>query len=155
MTQLRELVTPFTASMVKTPPSGHGRYVSHNDYVQRAISVIGPHDFHIVELIRGLAPGIKTEKNEWPAREDAVLGCLATLEVLIDGKQHSITEPGDVDNPAMNHDGSNAKVAASDAYKRCWMRLGLGLHLWCDSYWLDVQLDKVETAEKALTEGAE
>ena len=37
------------------------------------------------------------------------------------------------------------KNATSDAFKRCWMRLGLGLHLWSgSSYFLDRQLAKSE-----------
>ena len=142
-TQLRQLAEPFPKAMIKAPaPGKFGSYVPHNDYVQRALSIIGAHDFALNDLIRGYAPEIKTDRNEWPERFDAVVGVTATLMVLIDGVHHEVTEVGTEDNPAMHHDAINAKNALSDAYKRCWMRLGLGLHLWCDSYWLDKQLDK-------------
>ncbi len=152
-TQLRQLVEPFPKAMVRAPaPGKFGNYVPHNDYVQRALSIIGAHDFALNDLIRGYAAEIISKdrdgkvKNTWPERFDAVVGVTATLVVMIDGVHHEVTEVGTEDNPAMHHDAINAKNALSDAYKRCWMRLGLGLHLWCDSYWLDKQLDK-DTAD--------
>jgi hypothetical protein len=40
-------------------------------------------------------------------------------------------------------DGERLKHAASDALKRCAMRLGLGLHIWAQgSYFLDKALEK-------------
>ena len=53
-----------------------------------------------------------------------------------------VTEVGDVEHPGGNN-GSNLKNAASDALKRCAMRLGVGLHLWSqDNYYLDRALEK-------------
>src|SRR5690606_18331783 len=53
-----------------------------------------------------------------------------------------VVEVGDVEGAAAQDDGANLKEASSDAFKRCWMRLGLGLHLWSgDDYFLDKQLD--------------
>ncbi len=144
MTQLRELATPFTGPFIdKAPGKGGGEYVSHSTINERALSVVGPHSFEVVELIRGYAPEMVTTNKTYPARDDAVVGCLARLTCIVDGQEVSVVEVGDVDNPAMNLDGPNAKNASSDAYKRCWMRLGLGLHLWsADRYFLDRQLDK-------------
>ena len=147
MSDLRKLAEPFPASIIKKPaPGKYGDYVEHNDYVQRALSIVGPCTFGVVDLIRGHAAGIGCNAGEWkyPPRDNAVVGVVAELTATVDGKEVTITEIGTEDNPAMGHDAVNAKNALSDAYKRCWMRLGLGLHLWCDSYWLDKQLDKEE-----------
>jgi len=133
MTQLHELSRPFPPEYVKAPPQGkHGDYVPHHIVEQRALQIVGPHSFQVTEPIRGYAEQVKSKTSDkiWPARDGAVVGCLATLTVTIDGHMVSITEVGTEDTPAMNHDAENLKRAASDAYKRCWMRLGLGLHLW-------------------------
>jgi hypothetical protein len=142
MTQLRELAQPFGASLVSKAPQGkYGDYVKHSTVTERALSVVGPHSFEVVQLIRGVAA--KVGQSE--ARDNAVVGCLARLSVTVDGHDIQVMEVGDVENPAMNNDGRNAKDASSDAYKRCWMRVGLGLHLWSgDSYFLPAQLDKNE-----------
>lgn len=147
MTQLFELSRPFQAPHVKPPAQGkHGDYVPHHIVVQRALSVVGPHSFNVTEAIRGLAPPVGKNKDgsyKYHQRDNAVLGCLATLTVTIDGTMVSVTEVGTEDQPAMGTDAENLKNAASDAYKRCWMRLGLGLHLWSGAdYFLDKQLEK-------------
>jgi hypothetical protein len=133
-TQLRELAEPFPASLVQNPPQGkQGAYVKHNTYNERLLSIVGPFDFEVLEPIRGATK----------SRPDAVVGCLARLTVTIDGERHTIVEVGTEDHPDNGHDAKNLKNAASDALKRCAMRLGLGLHLWSQSdYFLDKQLDK-------------
>lgn len=130
MTQLRELSTPFKGHLVKAPPKGKfGDYVSHSTVNERALSVVGPHSFEVVELIYDA--------------ERTVVGVLARLTVEIDGQAVTVIEVGDEEHPDPKHNGANAKNAASDAYKRCWMRLGLGLHLWSgEDYFLAAQLDK-------------
>jgi hypothetical protein len=61
---------------------------------------------------------------------------------MVDGDFVTITEVGDVEHPSGNN-ASNLKNAASDALKRCAMRLGVGLHLWSqDNYYLDKALEK-------------
>jgi hypothetical protein len=64
------------------------------------------------------------------------------LTCTIDGRQVRVEEVGDVgDVHNWPHDGARLKDAASDALKRCAMRLGLGLHLWAqEHYFLDRQL---------------
>ena len=55
---------------------------------------------------------------------------------------NNFEQKGDGNEPRKN-DGSNAKHAESDAFKRCAMKLGLGLHLWAgEEYYLDKQLDR-------------
>ena len=150
MTQLHELSRPFSGQYVKKAPKGKfGDYVPHHVINQRALSIVGPHSFGVSDVIRGLAHAIggkvdgKFVDDKWPARDGAVVGCLATLTVTVDGTEVTITEVGTEDQPAMHTDAENLKTAASDAYKRCWMRLGLGLHLWAQGdYFLEAQLTK-------------
>ena len=141
MTQLRELATPFPDRLVHPAPQGkYGDYVSHSTVNERALSIVGPHSFEVVEVIRD------TTGN--------VAGVLARLTVKIDGREVTVVEAGDEEHPDKKKPGEALKNAASDAYKRCWMRLGLGLHLWSqEDYFLDRQLDKnAEEEAEALRE---
>ena len=62
------------------------------------------------------------------------------MQFLIDGMVTVIDEIGECERPGQN-DGLNAKNAVSDAVKRCAMRVGLGLELWCqETYVLDKAL---------------
>lgn len=155
MSELYELSRPFPESMVQKPPKGKfGEYVPHYDVNQRALSIVGPHSFALEDLIRGHAPAVG---DKFPARENAVVGVTASLNVIVDDTHVNIVEVGTADNPAMSTDAENAKNALSDAYKRCWMRVGLGLHLWARNYWLDTQLEKKEghASVKALYDSGE
>jgi len=142
--QLTELSTPFPKELIKQPaPGKHGTYVKHSTVNERLLSAIGPFDFEVIEVIRGRAEEVVGKNQTWAAREGAVVGCLARMTVNIDGRPTTVTEVGDVEEPAMNNDGRNAKDASSDAFKRCAMRLGLGLHLWSqEKYFLHSQLVK-------------
>lgn len=153
MTQLRDLATPFKGALVKAAPKGKfGSYVSHSTVNERALSVVGPHSFEIVEVVRGWADAVTINKGKdnertFPPRE-AIVGCLARVSCWVDGHMVSVVEAGDVEGAASQEDGANLKEASSDAYKRCWMRLGLGLHLWSqEDYFLDKQLDKYARSE--------
>ncbi len=128
--QLYELARVFPASLVKSKPGKFAAsYVEHSVISQRLLEVVGPHDFAIERIVTN--------------PDGVVVGCTATLTVTIDGKQVSITEVGDVERPDPSANGSNLKTAASDAIKRCAMRLGVGLHLWSqDNYYLDKALEK-------------
>ena len=148
MTQLRDLAEPFPSKLVKQPPQGkYGSYVSHSTVNERGLSIVGPFSFQVTEVVRGHAHEVTVKKGKpdektYPARE-AVVGCLATLTVNVDGRIVVVTEAGDVEGAAAQEDGANLKEASSDAFKRCWMRTGLGLHLWSQGdYFLDKQLDK-------------
>ena len=137
MSDLRNLATPFASRFVKPPPKGkHGDYVSHDVVNQKALAIVGPHSFEIVELIYD-----DTRK---------VVGVLGKLTATIDGREVTVVEVGDEEQPQQGNSASNAKKAASDAYKRCWMRLGLGLHLWSgDDYELPAMLDYYTKPEVA------
>ena len=134
MSQLYELSRPFPESLVKQKPGKFAAsYVEHSVISQRLLEVVGPHDFAVDRVLTS-ADGV-------------VVGCTATLTVEIDGRRVSITEVGDVERPGDNN-GTNLKNAASDAIKRCAMRIGVGLSLWSqENYYLDKALAKREPAD--------
>jgi hypothetical protein len=142
VTQLSELAKQFTGKYVKTKPGGFAAsYVEHGDITQRLLQVVGPFDFRVIELIRN------------PQGE--VEGALASLTAEVDGRSVTVVEVGDVENPGSKNNGARAKDAASDAIKRCAMRLGLGLHLWCaDHYFLDKVLEGSPVVAEADREAA-
>jgi len=130
--QLYELSRPFPESLVKQKPGKFAAsYVEHSVISQRLLEVLGPHDFAVERIVTNA--------------DGTVTGCTATLTVEIDGRRVSVTEVGDVERPGDNN-GSALKNAASDALKRCAMRLGVGLHLWSqENYYLDKALEKRKT----------
>ena len=158
LSQLQQLAKPFPPALIKEAPQGKfGDYVPHSAVTERLLSIVGPYNFHVEDLIRGEAPMVigkdhTADNPKYPARSDAVLGVTASLTVFIDGNPYTVTEIGTVDDPAMNHDAANAKNAASDAIKRCAMRLGLGLHLWSqEMYFLDKQLAQLAVEDGGLS----
>lgn len=146
--QLKKLAQPFPATLVKPPAQGkYGDYVSHYTVTQRLLEIVGPFSFEVTQTIRD--------------NDGTVTGVVAKLTVTIDGRTVSVSEVGDVDNPHVENkkgeevhtDGSRAQLAASDALKRCAMRLGLGLHLWAgDDYYL---FAKLQERERQATETPE
>ena len=129
MEQRYQLSRPFPETLVKAKPGKFAAaYVEHSVISQRLLEVLGPYSFTVDRPVTNA--------------DGAVVGCLATLEVTIDGQCVRITEVGDVEHPSPNN-GSNLKNAASDALKRCAMRIGVGLHLWSqENYYLDKALAK-------------
>lgn len=124
--QLTRLVQPFNPKLVHANPGGGGRgeYVSHSAVVEKLLAVVGPFSFEISQVFRGPVKG-KADLGE------VVVGCTARLTCRIDGQVVTIEEVGDCEQPAnWPHDGARMKDAASDAIKRCAMRIGVGLHLW-------------------------
>jgi len=144
-TLLQALAEPFPDKLIHDPPPGkYGRYIKHSDVTQRMLSIVGLHDFSVDVPVRGYAPAITTANNEWASRDNAIVGVIASMTITdTTGIKHTITEVGTEDNPAMGTDAENLKNATSDAYKRCSMRFGLGLHMWsAESYFLSSQLAK-------------
>jgi hypothetical protein len=129
MNDLAQLVRKFPESLIKQKPGKFAAdYVDHATINARLLEVVGPFDWHIDAPITN-AEGI-------------IVGCTATLHLVIDDLHVSITEVGDVEHPGPNS-ASNLKSAASDAFKRCAMRVGVGLHLWAgDAYYLDRAMEK-------------
>lgn len=151
MSQLKDLAAPFDDRLVQRKPgSSGGDYVSHSTVTERALSIVGPYSTEDVQLIRGYAAEEKTTKRTYPAQDGVVVGVLVTIRCVVDGREVRVTEAGDVENPLQKgNDGARAKDAISDAVKRCWMRLGLGLHLWSqEHYVLDRVLERNESVKE-------
>lgn len=131
MKQLRELSKPFAAKLIEKKPGGTGGdYVSHSTVTERALSILGGYSIEDVELIK--------------EADGMVTGALVQIACEIDGNRVRMIEAGDVENPTRHKtNGARAKDAMSDAVKRCWMRLGLGLHLWSqENYFLHAYLTR-------------
>jgi len=151
---LAKLAAPFPGGFIQRTPSGGGRggeaYVAHHVVNQWLLGILGPFDFELVQVIRGdvaAIPGDPNARSErWrqgtPALHDVVVGAVYRLTAEIDDRRTVIEEAGDVEDPHnWKHDGARLKQAASDALKRCAMRIGLGLHLWAqEHYVLDQRL---------------
>jgi hypothetical protein len=138
--QLTRLAKPFPSDLVKKAPQGkYGTYVEHSVYTQKLLAIVGPYSYKIVQVLYG------------SGTEPQIEGCVAELTVEVDGRTVSVQEAGDCEHPEQKKtEGDRLKDASSDAFKRCCMRLGLGLHLWAQgSYALYGQL----MAEEAKTDG--
>lgn len=144
--QLRKLATPFPSTYVERKPGPSGAdYVAHHVVEQALIATLGsiPRQ-EVVQIIRGYAPEVQTKSATYGPFPDAVTGVVLRLSCEVDGREVVVEEVGDVEQPAMKDtDGARLKDAVSDAYKRCAMRMGLGLHLWAqEHYFLPQSLDK-------------
>jgi hypothetical protein len=137
--QLRALVRPFPSRYIKANPSGGGTYVAHEVVTQRLLHAVGPFSTTVDQVIRGDVDGIEPNPDGKSMRAKAghapltnvVVGVLLRLTVTIDGREVTVTEVGDCEQPHnWPTDGARMKDAMSDAIKRCAMRLGCGIHLW-------------------------
>jgi hypothetical protein len=106
--------------------------------------------FEIKEVLRSEVPAKQTKSGE-KAGGFFVTGCVGRLSCTIDGQPVVIEEAGGVELAGLKDgDGERLKHAASDALKRCAMRLGLGLHIWAQgAYFLDRAYEK--QAEEAAS----
>ncbi len=136
MSQLSELARTFPESHIKSKPGSYSApYVDHAVINQRLLQVVGPFDWDVREFI--MSP------------EGLIAGCVGTLTCEIDGRRVTVSEVGDVANPKPAN-GENAQIASSQAFKRCAMRLGLGLHLWSgELYFLDKALGESSGSREA------
>lgn len=165
MTQLRDLAEPFPDRLIKRNPSGGGEYVKHSLVNERLLAIVGPFSWEHVEILRGDAPGkapnprgsSERARRGTPDLHNVVVGCVWRLTVEIDGRTVHIEEAGDCEEPHnWPHDGARLKDATSDAFKRCAMRPGLGLHLWSqEHYSLYKSLGDSATPETAGSGGAQ
>ena len=145
MRDLTKLLHPFPAKWVKDNPSGYGSYVAHPVVQQRLMDVLGSVDTQMVEILRGHTKDFT---------EPVVVGVVLRMTAVVDGRTVTVEEVGDCESPKnWPHDGARAKDAFSDAYKRCAMRLGVGLHLWAqDAFYLSEKMlkqDEVPAADAA------
>lgn len=137
--ELMDRLKPFPTRLIHENPSGGGTYVKHSVVVQRLLALFGSYDFEVVTILRGHVAGkapnpngnSRRAKEGSPPLEDAVVGAVCRLTVVIDGSPVRIEDVGDCEEPHnWPHDGARLKDATSDAIKRCAARLGIGLHLW-------------------------
>ena len=131
MTMLAALARPFPRSLISQTPQTGKRpsfdYVAHAHVVEKLLAQHGPFSFEVTQIVRD--------------QDGVIVGCLATMRLHIDGRDVVVTEAGETDQASI-------KDAASDALKRCAMRAGVGLHLWCHgNYRLSKQLDQKEEDE--------
>jgi hypothetical protein len=143
MSQLERLARPFPAKYVRQPAKGkYGEYVPHHVVTQAALAILGPFRLDIGEVFYG--------------EDGKVEGCLVTVSAIVDGAAASITEVGDCEQPGnWKTQGARMKDAISDGVKRCFARLGLGLHLYSgDDYFLYDQLKSQGTVESTRPENA-
>jgi hypothetical protein len=153
--QLRQLARRFPDGFIERKDGID--YVAHHVVNQRLLSIVGPFDFKLVEVVRGdvaaIAPNSegrsRRARQGTPALHSVVVGGVWRLSCTVDGQRVEVEEVGDVgDVHNWPHDGARLKDAASDALKRCCMRLGLGLHLWAqEHYFLDTQLRRDEDGQ--------
>lgn len=158
MRDLTKLLHPFPAAMIERNPSGGGTYVSHPVVEQRMLDVLGSVTTEMVEIVRGSVAGRAPNPNGKSARAkagtpdlpNAVVGVVLRMTAVIDGRTVVVEEVGDCEEPHnWPHDGARAKDAFSDAYKRCAMRLGVGLHLWAqEHFYLGQKLMDQDNAAK-------
>lgn len=150
MSDLAKLCKPFPERYVSENPNGYGSYVPHHVVNQALLATVGPFSFECHEIVRGFVPETTRKRSgkdvTLPALENSVVGVVGRLIVDVDGRTVRVEEAGDCEDPHnWPHDGARMKDAMSDAFKRCCMRLGLGLHLWAqDQYFLHDSLVKRE-----------
>ena len=164
---VRELAKPFPDKYIHKNPSGGGSYIKHHVIEQRLIQVLGvPPSFEKVEVIFGDVAAIppnpsgksQRAKEGRPALKGVIVGVIARLTIILDGRRVVVEEAGDCEQPHnWDSDGQRLKDAMSDAYKRCAMRLGCGLHLWSqDEYFLFDQLSgEARTSQPSTKTGGE
>lgn len=133
MKQLTLLCKPFPDGWIEQPSQGkHGTYVKHQNYEQKLLLTLGSYDWRIVQVVKGV--------------DGQIEGCVGEITVFIDGRLTTVQEAGDCEHPEnWKTQGARLKDASSDAFKRCCMRLGLGLHLWAQNkYVLFKELEKLD-----------
>jgi hypothetical protein len=154
MSDLALLCKPFADRLVHKNPSGGGQYVKHSVVNQKLLMVVGPFDFELVQIIRGHVAAIapnpdgksQRAREGRPALEDSVVAVIARLRLTVDGIPMVLEEAGEVEEPHnWPHDGSRLKDAMSDAFKRCAMRAGVGLHMWAQEDFI-IREDIVDAA---------
>ena len=153
---LTKLLHEFPARVIQRNPSGGGSYVAHPVVEQRLLDVLGTVDTELVQIVRGHVPGRAPNPSGKSARakagtpdlDGAVVGVVLRMRATVDGRPVVVEEVGDCEEPHnWPHDGARAKDAFSDAYKRCAMRLGVGLHLWAqDAFYLGAKLLRQDQA---------
>ena len=108
-----------------------GKYVPHYVIVQWLLATVGPFDWELVEVLRGDSRG--TVKQVDIDLHNVIVGVVYRLTVVVDGHRVMVEEVGEVDAYTKTGDGARLKHCTSDALKRCAMRLGIAIQLWCEA----------------------
>jgi hypothetical protein len=128
--QIAALYRAIPRKYIKPAPAGKfGTYVPHWVIQQAIVDAVGPFSWELVQVLRGDSAG--TVKGKQVSYSDVITGAVYRMTATIDGDRVTIEEPGSVVAYLQSDDGERLKKASSDALKRCGMRLGVGLHLWC------------------------
>jgi|TARA_Y100001938_G_C8018324_1_gene393802 hypothetical protein len=116
MSQLLKLSKPFPSRFIEQKgTSFKADYVSHSTVTEFLLGILGSYSFEHVSWMKG---------------QSGLEGGVFRLTAEVDGKTVVIEEVGSIGDRRTDSAGEKAKDIASDAIKRCAMRLGLGLHLW-------------------------
>ena len=156
-TQQYKLARAIPKKYIEKKPGSGADYVPHFVTEQVIIASVGAFDWELVEILRGYVPrwdkkdkGGTVIHSEGPIN-DAVVGVVYRMTLTIDGREVVIEETGSCDAAAYeNNDAERLKKATSDALKRCAMRVGVGLHLWCkrpEQFFLPRFIRDAEAAE--------
>ncbi len=162
--ELYELSRPIPKKLIEKPPPGrYGDYVPHFVITQMLLATVGPFDWELVSIIEGDMQEVKKRDGTTIEGGRGIVGAVYRLTVIIDGVQVMVEEVGSVHQPAMEpSDADRLKKASSDCIKRCAMRLGLGIQLWCKTATqfslprvLAAGSEEQETAEVAIPDEPE
>ena len=129
MSDLLKLSKPFNPRFIeKKGGSFNADYVSHSTINEFLLGILGPFDWQLVQVLH--------------EPDGMVSGAVYRLSTEIDGRMVHVEEVGSIQQGGTKNNGDRMKDAASDALKRCAMRMGLGLHLWSqDKYILHTTLE--------------
>ena len=154
------LARAIPKKFIEKKPGSGADYVPHFVVEQVIIASVGAFDWEVVKTIRGYVP-------EWTSRDgnksfgpfqDAIVGVIVRMTLTIDGRRVVIEEVGSTDAGAYEfNDAERLKKAMSDGLKRCAMRVGVGLHLWCktnEQFFLPRFLRDAEAAKEHEDESA-
>jgi len=127
-TDMQALAKRAPAKYIQKKPGGfEADYISHSEIQQMLLAKLSvPPSQRIVQVIYGGDNGT------------TVHGVILEVTYVIDEATVIIQEAGDCDRPQANN-GANLKNAVSSAVNRCAMRIGLGLELWSQQFYV---LDK-------------
>ncbi len=132
---LYTLSLPVPRKYIKPAPQGKfGSFVPHQVVTQMLLATVGPFDWELVQLLKGDSSGV-IKRGKPDERlielEDVIVGAVYRLTCYIDDTRVRIEEVGETDAYLKSNEGARLKHASSDALKRCAMRLGVAIQLWC------------------------
>ena len=114
--------------------------MSHSTVNEFLLGILGPFDWQLVQVLH--------------EPDGMVSGAVYRLSTEIDGRKVHVEEVGSIQQGGTKNNGDRMKDAASDALKRCAMRMGLGLHLWSqERYILHATLESKTPEKEEIEDG--